>query len=163
MKGEPKLGDKLMSDAVRVAARGLHNTSHVVCQKAGQRPVGCLLVASPSPSILSLAGSNPAALTIDIDGGVAVALTDDATLLDAEGTTSTRRYSHIWPSSLPLRLLFRSIRRLTRERGPLSDWTRTWRCRWQVRLADSPDVVRFESGDRSACVAWEKANLQGTL
>jgi len=63
MKAQPKSSNGRMSDAVGVGARGLLNTTHVVCQKAGQRPVGCLLVTSPSQSILFHAGSNPAALT----------------------------------------------------------------------------------------------------
>lgn len=64
MKAQPKPSNGRMSDAVEVEARGPHNTAHVVCQKAGQRPVGCLLVASPSRSILFRAGSNPAALNL---------------------------------------------------------------------------------------------------
>ena len=102
-------------------------------------------------------------MNIDIKDGVAVAFTDDAELLEADGETTTSRYSHIWPSQFALRCAFRLVRWVTGEKGRLSDWTRTWRCKWQVRLADSPKVVRFESNDRAACIEWELKNLEDTL
>ncbi len=99
---------------------------------------------------------------IIFDGSEASALTQDPELRELMrelGPTETRRYSHIWPKRPALRLAFRFLRSVTRERGPISDWTRRWKCRWEVRLAESSDVVRHESEDRADCVRWEKENL----
>lgn len=102
-------------------------------------------------------------MTIDIQNGEASSLTEDVSLFEGFEQVVTRRYSHIWPKSLLLRLAFRVVRKLTSEKGCVSDWTRRWRCVWQVRLAASPRVVRFESASRQACVDWEHANLEATL
>ena len=95
-------------------------------------------------------------------GGTALALTEDASLLSRVGRVTRERYSHIWPRSFALRAAFRFMRCLTSERGVISNWTSTWRCAWEVRLAASPSVVRH-TGTRNECVAWEKENLQATL
>ena len=95
-------------------------------------------------------------------GGTALALTEDASILSRVGRVTRKRYSHIWPRSFALRAAFRFMRRLTSERGVISNWTRTWCCVWEVRLAASPSVVRH-TGDRAACIEWERNNLEATL
>jgi hypothetical protein len=95
-------------------------------------------------------------------GGTALMLAEDASFLSRVGPVCRERYSHIWPRSFALRAAFRFLRGLTSERGVISNWTRTWQCVWEVRLAASPSVVRH-TGTRSECIEWEKANLDKTL
>ena len=101
-------------------------------------------------------------IEIDINDGEALSLTEDNSLLVGEGKLTRDRYSHIWPKSLTLRVAFRFVRALSSEKGIVSDWTRSWRCVWQVRLACTPRIIEFE-GTRQQCVEWEHQNLEQTL
>lgn len=100
-------------------------------------------------------------MKIHIANGSASVL-GECDLLEGEGVVTVKRYSHIWPRWLPLRLLFRIVRYWSSEKGRISDWTRSWQCVWQVRLAVSPDKVEFE-GNRAACIKWEHEHLDETI
>jgi hypothetical protein len=49
--------------------------------------------------------------------------------------TDHRRASHVYPMSLPLRILFRALRGAFGDEGRVSEWTRNWYCLWQVDLS----------------------------
>jgi hypothetical protein len=46
-----------------------------------------------------------------------------------------KRASHVEPVSIPLRIAFRALRALAGEYGWVSDFTRRWRCVWQVDMS----------------------------
>jgi hypothetical protein len=48
-----------------------------------------------------------------------------------------RRLSHIEPTSRLKRWFFHLLRQSFGDEGPVSDWTRRWKCRWQVNFAPS--------------------------
>jgi hypothetical protein len=45
-----------------------------------------------------------------------------------------QRFSEIVPLNLWLLVAFRILRLLFGEKGVVSDWTRTWPCRWKMKI-----------------------------
>lgn len=69
---------------------------------------------------------------------------------------SQKRVSHIWPASRLLRVCFRLMRLLVSDRSRMANWTRSWSCRWIVRIG--PD--RFGPfTDRSSAIRFEKDHI----
>lgn len=76
--------------------------------------------------------------------------------LAAEGAFSKRRASHVEPSSLPKRLVFRALRIIFGEEGPVSDWTRGWTGSWRVDLRVSGGPVSGPYLFREDAIAAEE-------
>jgi len=83
------------------------------------------------------------------------------------GAEEIRRLSDVEPDWLPLRLLFRLVRRLFGDKGWAAEWTRNWRCRWRVDLGRvGGPLLRFDPmtwlpfPDRAAAIAAEVAWLE---
>jgi hypothetical protein len=72
------------------------------------------------------------------------------------------RLSHIEPVSPWRRRVFHLLRRLCGDEGRVSDWTRRWRCRWQVNFAPTGGALFVcddegrEFCDRSVAVLFEE-------
>lgn len=103
-------------------------------------------------------------LFIAPDGTVrAVACSELEAITREIGTVQTRRASHVLPAHPVKRAAFRLIRLAVGERGRVAEWCRQWRGPWQVRFADSPQVVRFTHASRAHCIRWEIQQLEDRM
>lgn len=94
-------------------------------------------------------------LTFDIEGNC-MALKSEIVPLETLGSTeAVQRVSHIIPAAGAKRVAFLILRWLFGDRGRVSEWTRQWNGPWEVRWAQSPDVVSFTHPSRRVCVDWE--------
>ena len=67
-------------------------------------------------------------------------------LSQALGVVQTeKRAAHVLPKNLLLRKGFFALRRLFGDKGRVSDWTRSWRCRWAVELVEGGSLGTFAS------------------
>ena len=71
-----------------------------------------------------------------------------------QGTTTTKRFSHIRPVSLLLCILFRIIRRWFGDKGKAAAWTRLWPCEWEATIITTGE--KFRSYARPLCLQWEE-------
>lgn len=73
-------------------------------------------------------------------------------------TTQDQRGAYVYPLSPVLRRVFKALRRSFGDRGPISDFTRAWRCRWAVVLPGEhvrlPGVYQSHSEAVTAEVQW---------
>ena len=95
--------------------------------------------------------------------GRAIALADCPIPLATFGNSTMTRASYILPDNALLRLAFRALRFTCRDGSKLAQWSRGWRCVWQVRLAASPDKVSFRHPSRAACLRWEHRTINRRL
>lgn len=88
------------------------------------------------------------------DGSVEI-LGDVPSGLKVHGVT--RRFSEILPTHPALRLLFKLLRLVFSERGPIADWTRSWSCEWEARiLMGNLRGTRRTHQSRATLIAWEQ-------
>lgn len=100
-------------------------------------------------------------LDFNTDGSI-TGLTHEAFPIASLGkVVETKRYSHIWPKNTLLRVAFRALRLMFRDRGNIAQWSRSWQCVWTVCMAATPAKVEFASTSRAACIEWEKQHLLG--
>lgn len=73
-----------------------------------------------------------------------------------------RRAGYVWPRRASLQLAFRALRKIFGSRGPISDWTRSWRCQWIVVDAQTgerlPGVYSSHGKAVEAEVSWSLAH-----
>jgi len=70
------------------------------------------------------------------------------------GEVEITRVSHILPANPLLRLVFRMLRWVFRDKGRVSDWTRRWKCKWVVRIGNK-EWSGFK--DRQKAIEFERA------
>jgi hypothetical protein len=70
-----------------------------------------------------------------------------------------KRVSHIYPQNLILRTIFKTLRKLFGDNGKIADWTRNWKCKWQVEiLGQLPTTYNKQENSRKALpLALQKA------
>jgi len=103
---------------------------------------------------------------VDDDGVVAFVYhpnDDQAVALMRLLDTDDRRAGYVWPQGKGVRLLFKALRRVFGGRGPVSDWTRSWRwCSWVVVDAETmeqlPGVYPTHDAAVRAEVQWALAH-----
>ena len=93
--------------------------------------------------------------SIDEETGEMTFLVNDITKDLAAEARSTRRASNVEPMDLRLRLAFRVLRWALGDDGNIADWTRTWKCSWELDLSpvDGPKIIGF--GSRSDAIEYE--------
>jgi hypothetical protein len=101
--------------------------------------------------------------SIDSNGDSTFLVTPE-TVCFISSESTVRRASHIIPANLPLRVLFTLLRAIFGDQGRVSDFTRTWSCRWIVDLQPvaGPLVPVTWSNRQSAIdfeVDWLQANF----
>ena len=82
---------------------------------------------------------------------------------DTLGEVTVRRASHILPARRLKRLAFRALRFAFGERGRVAEWCRHWLGPWQVRFAETPNVVAYTNQSRRVCLLFEVQTLEKTL
>jgi hypothetical protein len=70
-----------------------------------------------------------------------------------------KRVSHIYPQNFILRTVFKTLRKLFGDSGEIADWTRNWKCKWQVEILDenkSKKKIFKGFKDRKIAIDFEK-------
>jgi hypothetical protein len=70
-----------------------------------------------------------------------------------------KRVSHIYPQNFILRTVFKTLRKLFGDNGKIADWTRNWKCKWQVEILDenkSEKKIFKGFKDRKIAIDFEK-------
>lgn len=66
------------------------------------------------------------------------------------------RFSEILPVNPFLYLVFRILRLVYGEEGPVGNWTRSWKVEWQARILKGPKRGSVRVGrDRKKLIDWE--------
>lgn len=73
--------------------------------------------------------------SIDEETGEMTFLVNSITQDLAAEAGSTRRASHVEPMDWKLKVAFRALRWALGDDSRIADWTRTWKCLWQVDLS----------------------------
>ena len=66
-----------------------------------------------------------------------------------------QRVSYITPENKALRVLFIILRKIFKDNHPIANWTRTWKCKWQIEIIKTGQVIKGFS-DRSKAIEKEK-------
>lgn len=102
-------------------------------------------------------------VTIDDDGQIRYLDKDELRGLEQLGEVTKRRASHVHPTSLLLRFAFYLLRDVFGENGKVGNWTRKWKCLWDIDLTISggPRVgpYRLRAEAISAEEAWLAENM----
>jgi hypothetical protein len=68
-----------------------------------------------------------------------------------------QRFSEILPVNPVLYMAFRILRKIFGETGRVSDWTRSWLCKWRATILLGPHKGEtMDSGLRGVLLEWEK-------
>jgi len=71
-----------------------------------------------------------------------------------------KRVSHIYPQNFILRTIFKMLRKLFGDNGKVADWTRSWKCKWQVEILpnENKSKKKIFKGfkDRKIAIDFEK-------
>jgi hypothetical protein len=70
-----------------------------------------------------------------------------------------KRVSYIYPQNFILRAVFKALRKLFGDNGRIAEWTRNWKCRWQVEILDenkSEKKIFKGFKDRKTAIEFEK-------
>lgn len=70
--------------------------------------------------------------------------------------TGKRRASHVYPSDPFLEALFRLVRKIFGDDGPMAQWTRGWNCRWYVDLRPVGGKTMGLFSKRATAIAYEQ-------
>jgi hypothetical protein len=102
-------------------------------------------------------------ITIDQAGKIEMLARDEFAELYEQGRVTKTRASHVAPVNFALRQAFWILRWATGEQGPVSDWTRRWRCRWQVQIVNGPYLGEYAERVEAiaAEVDWIERNRMG--
>jgi hypothetical protein len=98
--------------------------------------------------------SAPVIFKID-SRGTATFLKTPITVAMFPEATDHRRASHVYPMSLPLRILFRALRGAFGDESRVAQWTRGWKCFWQVDLSPVGGPTRKGFFRRDHAISWE--------
>ena len=78
-----------------------------------------------------------------------------------------KRAGYVWPLSGTLCVAFRLLRKAFGSRGPVADWTRSWRCRWIVVNADTmtslPGIYDSHNAAVETEIRWSLSNQDPTF
>lgn len=91
--------------------------------------------------------------------GTAQHVGDSDLLAGSVARATKQRASSIEPQNVLLRLAFHAIRGTVSDSSRLAAWTRTWACRWRVRIHGGP-VLPGTFSDRAEAIRAEIAWLQ---
>jgi hypothetical protein len=95
-------------------------------------------------------------ISIDDMTGTAQFLVSESTVGMVDSFTQVQRASHVEPTSLGFRVLFRSLRALFGEYGRMAEFTRSWPCRWRVNLTPvGGPIVPVEWASRQSAIEFE--------
>jgi hypothetical protein len=68
-----------------------------------------------------------------------------------------KRVSYIYPQNFMLRQVFLIIRRIFKNNEKIIEWTRNWKCLWQVEILDGKEKTVFKGfQNRKDAVKFEK-------
>jgi hypothetical protein len=68
-----------------------------------------------------------------------------------------KRVSYIYPQNFMLRQFFLIIRRIFKNNEKIIEWTRNWKCLWQVEILDGKEKTVFKGfQNRKDAVKFEK-------
>jgi hypothetical protein len=70
-----------------------------------------------------------------------------------------KRVSYIYPQNFILRAVFKALRKLLGDDGKIANWTRNWKCKWQVEILDenkSEKKIFKGFKDRKTAIKFEK-------
>lgn len=107
---------------------------------------------------------HPLVIDVTPSGGTTLVYHPDKQATDAEALSAAlgsvqddRRGGHVYPLWPDRRMAFRFLRWLFGSKGRVADWTRTWRCLWVVRLADTGQMLPGLHCSHTAAVEAEVA------
>jgi hypothetical protein len=68
-----------------------------------------------------------------------------------------KRVSYIYPQNFMLRQVFLIIRKIFKNNEKIIEWTRNWKCLWQVEILDGKEKTVFKGfQNRKDAVKFEK-------
>jgi len=80
-------------------------------------------------------------------------------IFESSNIIERKRVSHIYPQNIILRTIFKVLRKLFGDNGKIADWTRNWKCKWQVEILDenkSKKKIFKGFKDRKTAIDFEK-------
>ncbi len=69
--------------------------------------------------------------------------------------TKEKRESYIIPENPILKQIFKLIRKTFKDNHPISNWTRNWKCKWQIEIIETKQKIKGFT-DRKKAIEKEK-------
>jgi hypothetical protein len=98
-------------------------------------------------------------IELDVHTGEVRTFLGDLDLPDMD-VREVKRVSYIYPACLWLRIVFILLRKLFGDSGRVAEWTRRWRCLWEVRIGNQ---VWTGFQDRQKAIEFERAVITALI